>query len=140
MGENLGMTVDLEKLEHVEPRTVRVHEAHDFTPWLLENADRIPEALRIDLKLDATKHAVGCSVSEPERSDDCTYWFPRRRNASSHGARSRCAPVVMAHEWLIDQGDGQHVDDLRTQIGKDNASILIVLGPVLARPDRADGA
>jgi hypothetical protein len=35
------MIVELGRLEHVDPRTVWVHEAHDFTPWLLENADRL---------------------------------------------------------------------------------------------------
>src|SRR5919198_446276 len=54
-----GMTVDLGRLEQVDPRTVWVHEAHDFTPWLLDNADRLSEALGIDLELEAAEHAVG---------------------------------------------------------------------------------
>jgi hypothetical protein len=45
--------------EYIDPRTVWVHEAHDFTPWLLENADRLSEALGIDLELEAAEHAVG---------------------------------------------------------------------------------
>lgn len=53
------MTVELGRLEHVDPRTVWVHEAHDFTPWLLENADRLSEALGIDLEFEAAEHAVG---------------------------------------------------------------------------------
>jgi hypothetical protein len=53
------MTVELGKLEHVDPRTVWLHEAHDFTPWLLANADRLSEALGIDLELEAAEHAVG---------------------------------------------------------------------------------
>jgi Domain of unknown function (DUF4268) len=51
--------VELGKLEPVDPRTVWTHEAHDFTPWLLANADRLSEALGIDLELDAAEHAVG---------------------------------------------------------------------------------
>jgi hypothetical protein len=51
--------VELGKLEHVDPRIVWVHEAHDFTPWLLANADRLAEALGIDLELEAAEHAVG---------------------------------------------------------------------------------
>jgi hypothetical protein len=53
------VTADLGKLEHVDPRTVWVHEAQDFTPWLLANADRLSEALAIDLELEAAEHAVG---------------------------------------------------------------------------------
>src|SRR5881409_1591932 len=30
-----------------------------FTPWLLANADRLAEALGIDLELEAAEHAVG---------------------------------------------------------------------------------
>jgi Domain of unknown function (DUF4268) len=51
--------MELGKLEHVDPRTVWPHEAHDFTPWLLANADRLSEALGIDLELEAAEHAVG---------------------------------------------------------------------------------
>jgi hypothetical protein len=53
------VVVELGKLEHVDPRTVWGHEAHDFTPWLLANADRLAEALSIDLELEAAEHAVG---------------------------------------------------------------------------------
>jgi hypothetical protein len=38
----------------------------------------------------------------------------------------------MAYKWLIDEADGQHVDDLRSQIGKDSASVLIFLGAGLS--------
>ena len=53
------MSVELGKLEQVDPRSVWIHEAHDFTPWLLANADRLSEALGIDLELEAAEHAVG---------------------------------------------------------------------------------
>jgi hypothetical protein len=32
----------------------------------------------------------------------------------------------VAYDCLIDEADGQHVDDLRTQIGKDNASVQLM--------------
>ena len=53
------MTVELGTLEHVDPRIVWPHEAHDFTPWLLASGDRLAEALGIDLELEAAEHAVG---------------------------------------------------------------------------------
>lgn len=53
------MTVELGKLAQVDPRTVWLHEAYDFTPWLLGNADRLAEALGIDIELEAAEHAVG---------------------------------------------------------------------------------
>lgn len=53
------MALELGKLEQVNPRLVWEHEAHGFTPWLLGNADRLAEALGIDLELEAAEHAVG---------------------------------------------------------------------------------
>ena len=47
--------MELGKLEQMDPRTVWPHEAHDFTPWLLANADRLSEALGIDLELEAAE-------------------------------------------------------------------------------------
>jgi hypothetical protein len=55
----LSMTTELGRLETVDPRTVWPHEAHGFTPWLLENGDRLAEALGIDLDLEASEHSVG---------------------------------------------------------------------------------
>jgi hypothetical protein len=53
------MPLELGKLEAVDPRLVWPHEAHDFTPWLLDNAERLSEALGIDLEFEAAEHAVG---------------------------------------------------------------------------------
>lgn len=53
------MTIELGKLEPVDPRTVWQHEAHSFTPWLLENGERLAEALGIDLELETAEHSVG---------------------------------------------------------------------------------
>jgi hypothetical protein len=50
--------VELGKLEQADPRAVWTHEALDFTPWLLANADRLSEALGIDLELEAAERAV----------------------------------------------------------------------------------
>jgi hypothetical protein len=51
--------MDLGKLEQVDPRTVWAHEAYDFTPWLLSNADALAEVLGVDLELTANEHPVG---------------------------------------------------------------------------------
>jgi SIR2-like domain len=40
--------------------------------------------------------------------------------------------ALVAYDWLIHDPDGQHVDDLRSQIGKDSASVLIFLGAGLS--------
>jgi hypothetical protein len=43
----------LGRLEQVDPRSVWRHEALNFTPWLLENAARLGEAIGVELELPA---------------------------------------------------------------------------------------
>lgn len=50
---------DLGRLEPVNPRSIWPHEALNFTPWLAQNADRLADALGIELEFEATEHAVG---------------------------------------------------------------------------------
>jgi len=47
------------KLVPVDIRKVWDHEALSFTPWVLENSDRLSEALGLDLELEAAEHPVG---------------------------------------------------------------------------------
>jgi hypothetical protein len=49
----------LGSLERIDPRSVWKHEAHDFTPWLADNADRLAEALGIDIEITGTEHPGG---------------------------------------------------------------------------------
>ena len=51
--------MELGKLTAVDPRVVWPHEAHDFTPWLLEHANALADVLGIDLELTANEHPVG---------------------------------------------------------------------------------
>ncbi len=46
-------------LEVVPVTEVWPHEAHVFTPWLLANAERLGEALGMDLELTVNEHPVG---------------------------------------------------------------------------------
>ncbi len=50
---------DIGRLKKVEVRDVWPNEAHDFTPWLLENADALGEALDMELDLQEAEHTVG---------------------------------------------------------------------------------
>ena len=51
-------------LEPVDVRQAWRHEAHDFTPWLAENLDRLAFALGVELECEATEVRVG-----PYRAD-----------------------------------------------------------------------
>ncbi len=50
---------DLGRIERLDARAVWAHEAHDFTPWLLSNADHLAEVLGIDLELHRNEEPVG---------------------------------------------------------------------------------
>lgn len=49
----------LGRLTRVPPREVWPHEAHSFTPWLLNNVDVLSELLGMDLALEVAEHPVG---------------------------------------------------------------------------------
>lgn len=53
------MTESLGRLARVEVREVWKHEAHDFTPWLLEHADVLGDALGLEIELENAEHPVG---------------------------------------------------------------------------------
>jgi len=50
---------DIGRLVEVEPRTLWAHEAGNFTPWLLANADVLGDELGISLALEGAEHRVG---------------------------------------------------------------------------------
>lgn len=50
---------NLGRLEVVPLREVWAHEAHEFTPWLLNNPDVLGEILGMDLELTRAEHPVG---------------------------------------------------------------------------------
>ncbi|QDS86211.1 hypothetical protein EC9_03710 [Rosistilla ulvae] len=51
--------IELGTLEKVDPRTIWNHEAHDFTPWLADNLDRLGSAIGIELELLEREANVG---------------------------------------------------------------------------------
>ena len=52
-----GLT-GLRQADGCEPRTAWPNEAHDFTPWLAENLDRLSEATGVDLDAETTEAPV----------------------------------------------------------------------------------
>lgn len=57
--QSRGSRPELGRLEQVPVREAWADEARDFTPWLLANADRLSEALNMDLDLKQSEHPVG---------------------------------------------------------------------------------
>lgn len=55
----MGTQSPLGRLTAMPAREVWPHEAHDFTPWLLQNVDVLSDLLGMDLVLDVAEHPVG---------------------------------------------------------------------------------
>jgi hypothetical protein len=50
---------DLARLEFMDLRSIWPDEARHFTPWLLQNADRLEAELGIEIELERSEHPVG---------------------------------------------------------------------------------
>jgi hypothetical protein len=80
--------LELGRLQTMDPRDVWRHEAHDFTPWLLENADVLSEALGIDLELSAAEHPVGgfnLDLVGRDLTNNCVLIVENQLSTTDHG-------------------------------------------------------
>jgi hypothetical protein len=78
----------LGRLRPLDPRSVWPHEAHDFTPWLLENADALAEALGLDIELSAAEHPVGgfaLDLVGRDMTNNCVLIVENQLSATDHG-------------------------------------------------------
>jgi hypothetical protein len=78
---------ELSRLSQLDPREVWAHEAHEFTPWLLANADHLAEVLGIDLELQAAEHAVGgfwLDLLGRDLTNDCVLIVENQLSATDH--------------------------------------------------------
>jgi hypothetical protein len=79
---------ELGRLVPLDPREVWPHEAHDFTPLLLENADALAEVLEIDLELSAAEHPVGgfsLDLVGRDLTNNCVLIVENQLSATDHG-------------------------------------------------------
>lgn len=78
----------LGRLQDVPVRDIWSNEASDFTPWLLDNADRLGEALGIDLEITAAEHPVGgfsLDLHGHDRTNDCVLIVENQLERTDHG-------------------------------------------------------
>ena len=53
----------LARIERVDPRSVWLNEAQDFTPWLASHIDQLGEALGLELELQSEEASVAADSS-----------------------------------------------------------------------------
>lgn len=78
----------LGRLVVVPPREVWSHEAHSFTPWLLQNVDVLSDLLGMDLALDVAEHPVGdfsLDLMGRDLATDGTVIVENQLEGSDHG-------------------------------------------------------
>lgn len=112
---------DFGRLERIDIRDIWKHEAHDFTPWLLDNADRLAEALQIQLELRAAEHPVGdfsLDLIGRDLTNDCELIVENQLGATDHGhlgqlmtyaAGTKAQTIV----WIAPEFREEHREALR---------------------------
>ena len=150
---------DFSKLTDVSLRTAWPHEAHDFTPWLAENLDRLSEAIGVDLDAETTEAPVGQFAgdilatgpegqsvlieNQLESSDHShlgqimTYWAGLDARIVVWVARDFAEPHLSAIQWL-----NRHTDDefaffaVRLRVVRIADSPLAPIFDIAAKPNR----
>lgn len=82
------VNAEVGRLVPVDLREVWRNEAADFTPWLLENADVLADALGLDLELTASEHPVGpfsLDLSGRDLTNDSILVIENQLGQTDHG-------------------------------------------------------
>lgn len=102
----------------VDVRELWQHEERDFTPWLLNNKDRLEAALGLDIELDAREHAVGGFELDLIGRD------------TSDGS-----PIIIENQ--LAGSDHRHLGQLLTYAGGVEASTVIWIATSFTEPHRS---
>lgn len=108
----------LSRLVPVGVRDIWKHEAHDFTLWLLENAEVLGEALGMDLELTEAERRVGGFALDLIGTDLST-------NA------------VVIVENQLEQTDHSHLGQLLTYAGGTDPATIVWCAPTFREEHRA---
>ncbi|HZJ02722.1 MAG TPA: DUF4268 domain-containing protein [Thermoleophilia bacterium] len=153
--------MELGKLKKFDPRTVWANEAHDFTPWLLENPDVLADALGIDLEIQQSEHRVGsfsCDLIGRDLTNDAVLIVENQLEPTDHGhlgqlltyaAGTGAATIVwvarafreehrQALDWLNEQtGEDTHFFGIEVElVGIDDQPRLAPLLNLVAEPNQ----
>ena len=80
--------MELGRIEHIDAREVWPHEAHDLTPWLLDNAEILGEVLKLDIELNDAEHPVGSfslDLIGRDLTNDCVLIVENQLEQTDHG-------------------------------------------------------
>jgi hypothetical protein len=130
------MDMLLGRLESLDPRKVWEHEAHHFTPWLLENAEVLAGVLGIDLELSVAEHAVGdfnLDLLGRDNTHDCVLVVENQLTATDHDHLGKLLTYAAGTEartvvWLATDFRAEHRQalDYLNQLAGENARFFAV--------------
>ena len=109
---------DIGRLSRTRARDVWAHEAGDFTPWLLDNADALGEVLGMDLELSAAEHPVGQFSLDLIGLDSATG-----------------ETVIMENQ--LEKSDHNHLGQILTYAGGTNATNIVWIADEIRSEHRA---
>ena len=104
-------TVELAKLESVDPRQVWFDEPNSFTPWLAANLELLGEELGIELELVGTEVKIG------------SYWLDIAATTPSADDSEPHINVVIENQLAA--ADHNHLGQLLTYAGGQDAKIVV---------------
>jgi hypothetical protein len=105
-----GNEITFGTLVDVEARTAWGHEAHDFTPWLADNLERLSDAIGVKLEFTAREHLVG-------------------RFSADIIARSVLDDRIVLIENQLEWSDHKHLGQIMTYLAGTDAKIIVWIAP-----------
>lgn len=109
---------DIGRLSRLSAREVWAHEAAEFTPWLLSNADALGEVLGMDLELSEAEHSVG------------------QFSLDLIGVDSATGETVIVENQL-EKSDHNHLGQILTYAGGTNATNIVWIADQIRSEHRA---
>lgn len=138
--------MELSRIERLDPRAVWAHEAHELTPWLLENADVLADTLGIDLELSIAEHPVGSfslDLLGRDLTNDCVLMVENQLSPTDHDHLGKLITYAAGTDaktviWLAPSFREEHRQalDLLNDLGGDRVRFFgVQLGVI-----RVDGS
>ncbi len=112
---------ELGKLVSTDLRNAWAHEAHDFTPWLAENLDRLSDVIGVDLDLEGCEVQVGPYRADIVASDPADGTRVLIENQLEHANLQHLGQVLAylagleakVVVWIAKEFDEQHRSAIR---------------------------
>lgn len=136
-----GNTPVLGKLVALDPHDIWKHEAHDFTPWMLEHADQLGEVLGIDVELSAAEHPVGnfsLDLIGRDMTNGCVLIVENQLTPTDHGHLGQLLTYAAGTDagtivWMAPEFREEHrqaIDWLNQTTGEDARFFGVEIGAV----------